>query len=296
MQHMRYQEFIENVKEHIKQELQLQVHVYPVLKNNDTVYDGLVILDPLLNISPTIYLNPYFGRYLEGVPLEDIYDDIIKTYHKYLPQEDFDISFFCDYEKAQEHIIMKLVNAKRNKELLQQVPHILVYDLALLFLCSVGNFTNEFSTILIHNHHLEHWNVTVEDLYEMAQINTPKLLAPRLDNLHDVFEHITNEDLPFLDELSCSILTNHLKIYGATVIVYPELLREIAEIYEDDLIIIPSSIHETLVIPNKNMPPEHSIEHINTMIQDVNETHLLDTEILSDHVYYYNREHMEITY
>ena len=61
MQHLHYQEFIENVKEHIKQELQLQVHLYPVLKNNDTVYDGLVILDPILNISPTIYLNPYFS-------------------------------------------------------------------------------------------------------------------------------------------------------------------------------------------------------------------------------------------
>ena len=296
MQHMRYQEFIENVKEHIKQELQLQVHVYPVLKNNDTIYDGLVILDPILNISPTIYLNPYFQRYLDGVELEEIYEDIIKTYHKYLPQEDFDISFFCDYEKAQEHIIMKLVNAQRNHELLKQVPHILIYDLAILFLCSVGNFTNEFSTILIHNHHMKHWDVTVDDLYEKANSNTPRLLAPRLDSLHDIFEHITNEDLSFLEELNCSILTNQLKIHGATVMIYPDLLHEIADLYEDDLIIVPSSIHETLIIPAHNTPADYTDEQMNSMIREVNEIHLLDTEILSDHVYYYHRDRMEVTY
>lgn len=296
MAHMRYQEFIENVKKHIRQELHLQVHVYPVLKNNDTVYDGLVILDPLLNISPTIYLNPYFQRYLDGVALEEIYEDIIKTYHKYQPQEDFDISFFCDYEKAQDHIIMKLVNAKRNEALLKRVPHILVYDLALVFMCSVGDFMNEFSTILIHNHHLKNWEASVEDLYEKAQINTPKLLSPRLDNLHDVFEQITDEDLSFLNELNCHILTNHLKIHGATVLMYPDLLREVAEVFEDDLIIVPSSIHETLIIPSRNTPPDYSAELMNAMIQEVNEKHLLDTEILSDHVYYYHRDTMNITY
>ena len=79
MKYMRYQNFIETVKEHMQQELQKTVYVYPVLKNNGAIYDGLVILDPILNISPTIYLNPYFHRYLDGVSLEDIYEDILKT-------------------------------------------------------------------------------------------------------------------------------------------------------------------------------------------------------------------------
>ena len=135
-----------------------------------------------------------------------------------------------------------------------------------------------------------------DDLYKKAQSNTPALLAPRLDNLHDVFEHITNEDLSFLDNLNCGILTNHLKIHGATTLLYPNLLHEVASIYEDDLIIIPSSIHETLIIPFHNTPNDYTAERMNRMIQEVNETHLLDTEILSDHVYYYYRENMEITY
>lgn len=293
---MQYQKFIENVKQHIQQELKQQVYVYPVLKNNGMVYDGLVILDPILNISPTIYLNPYFHRYLDGVPIEDIYDDILKTYHENLPQEDFDVSIFRDYEKAQKRIVMKLVNAKRNEKLLENVPHILFYDLAIIFLCSVSDYMHEYATILIYNHHMSFWNVTVDDLYEKAKINSPRLLAPRLDNLHDVFEYITNESLPFLEELNSSILTNYLKVHGATCMVYPNLLDEIAEIYDDDLVIIPSSIHEVLVIPKGNILPEYTLANFDAMIQEVNETQLTDDEVLSDHAYWYHRETKELRY
>lgn len=296
MKYMRYQKFIETVKEHIKQVLHKPVHVYPVLKNNGTIYDGLVILDPLLNISPTIYLNPYFHRYLDGVSLEDIYEDILKVYEDNLPKEDFDIRIFSNYEMAKERIVMKLIHAEKNKRLLQQVPHILIYDLAIVFLCNVSDCIDSYASILIYNHHLPQWNVTQNDLYEVAKENSPKILPPRLDNLHDVFETITDESLDFLEELNISILTNHLKIYGATCMVYPDLLGEIADIFQDDIVIIPSSIHEVLIFPQNNLPQGYTLEYINKMIEDVNDTQLLDVEVLSTHVYLFHRDTREITY
>lgn len=296
MKYMKYQKFIETVKEHIELELQKPVQLFPVLKNNGAIYDGLVIMDPVLNISPTIYLNPYFHRYLDGVSMEDIYEDILNTYHENLPNEDFDVSLFRDYDKAQERIVMKLVNAEKNEQLLKSVPHILIYDLAIIFLCSVSDFMNEYATILIHNQHMTMWGVTVDDLYEISRVNSPRILAPRLDNLHDVFQYITDESLPFLEELNIHILTNYLKIHGATCMVYPDLLDEISGIFEDDLIIIPSSIHELLVFPKENLPKEYSLEHLNAMVQEVNDTQLTDDEILADHTYWYHRDTKEITY
>ena len=296
MSHMHYQEFIETVKNHIRQVLGIPIHVYPVLKNNGTIYDGLVIMDPLLNISPTIYLNPYFHRYLDGVSLEDIYDDILKTYKENLPKEDFDIRIFSDYEKASKRIVMKLIHAEKNKQLLQQVPHILVYDLAIVFLCNVSDCLDNYASILIYNQHLNLWNVDISTLHEAAIENTPKLLPPRMDNLHDVFEYITDESLDFLDELNISILTNQIKIYGATCMIYPNLLSEIADIFEDDIIIIPSSVHEVLIFPKENLTKEHSLESLNAMIEEVNDTQLHDTEILSNHFYCYHRDTKEITY
>lgn len=296
MKYMRYQNFIETVKEHIKQVLQKEVYVHPVLKNNGSIYDGLVILDPVFNMSPTIYLNPYFHRYLDGVSLEDIYEDILNVYEKNIPKEDFDISMFRDYTKAKERIVMKLINAEKNKYLLKSVPHILIYDLAIVFVCNVSDVMNEYAAILIYNQHLSLWNVDTDALYEVAKINSPKLLPPHLDNLHDVFQHITDESLPFLEELGINILTNHKKVYGATCMVYPDLLEEIADIFEDDVIIIPSSVHDLLVFPKNNLPRGYTLEDIDMMIQDVNETELTDSEVLSDHVYWYHRDTKKITY
>ena len=296
MRYMRYQKFIETVKEHIKQELQKQAYVYPVPKNNGAIFDGLVIIDPLINISPTIYLNPYYHQYLSGISLEEIYEDILKVYHENLPTEDFDISVFCDYAKAEERIIMRLIHADKNKSLLEHVPHVLIYDLAIVFLCNVSDRMDTCATILIHNHHLASWNVDTTTLYEAAKINCIKQLPPRLDNLHDVFEHITDESLDFLEDLNIYILTNQLRIYGAACMVYPNLLHEIAEIYDDDLLIIPSSVHEVLLLPKSNLPADYSLDSLDTMIQTINETELTDVEVLSGHLYYYHRDTQEITY
>lgn len=293
---MRYQNFIKNVKEHIQAELQQSVHIYPVLKNNGTILDGLVIMDPILNISPTIYLEPFFHQHLNHVPMEEIYANIIKTYRENLPKQDFDITVFTDFEKAKKRIVMKLVNTDKNQVLLQRVPHVSFHDLSIIFLCSVGDFMSEYATILIHNCHMEKWNVSTEDLYELAKENTPNILPPRLDNLQYVFEYLTNEKLPFLEELNSSILTNVLKIHGATCMAYPDLLEEVATVYEDNLIIIPSSIHEVLVIPEGNIGEEHTLEDFNSMIQQVNETQLEDSEVLSTHAYLYHYDTKEITY
>ena len=296
MKYMKYQKFIETVKEHMQQELQLNVNIYPVPKNNGTIYDGLVIVDPTLNISPTIYLNPYFHRYLDGVSMEDIYEDILKTYHDNIPKTDFDISIFREYEKAKSRIVMKLINAKKNKHLLDRVPHILIYDLAIVFLCNVSDVMQDYATILIHKEHMNLWHVTTEELYEIAQENSIRLLPPRLDNLHDVYEHVTDVSLSFLEDLNIYILTNFLKIHGATCMVYPNLLNEIANLFEDDLCLIPSSIHELLILPYHNMPNGYSLKDIEEMVQEVNETELHDDEILSDHLYIYHRDSQEITY
>lgn len=296
MRYMRYQKFIETVKEHIKQVLHKKVYVNPVLKNNGTVYDGLVILDPIFNISPTIYLNHYYHRYLDGVSMEDIYEDILRVYEENLPTEDFDISTFTDYEKAKDHIVMKLINAKKNEKLLERVPHILIYDLAIVFLFAMCDFKHAYSTILIHHANLELWDVSIDDLYAISQRNSVKILPPRLDNLHDLFEEFTDESLDFLDELDIHILTNQLKIYGATCMVYPDLLAEIAAIYDDDLVIIPSSVHEVLLFPKQNIPEGYTLEHISSMIKIVNDTELSDMEVLSNHVYLYHRNTKEVTY
>ena len=135
---MNYQNFIENVKEHFSQTLGMKTKICPVLKNNGMVYHGLVIQDPVLNVSPMIYLHPFFSRYLTGIPLEDIYEEILETYQNHVPEDDFDVDLFCEFETSKSQIVMKLINTKRNADLLEQVPHIPFHDLSIVFLYIVS--------------------------------------------------------------------------------------------------------------------------------------------------------------
>lgn len=295
---MKFNEFINEVKERISARMgdDRKVTTQPVVKNNGTVYEGLIILDPVLNISPTIYLNPFYNKFLNGVSMEDIIDDILKIYYENRPEEDFDISSFKDIEKVCGRIIMKVVNTERNKTLLQDVPNRAFHDLSIVYNVMVYDFMGEFATVLINNQHMEYWGVTEEDLYKVATENTPKYLSYRFESMDNMLERLNKlSDVTHFD-LNMYILTNKIKIHGATCIAYPGMLKRISNFLEDNLVIIPSSIHEVLIIPENVAKSECTFEELRDMVKEVNTTELEIEEILSDHVYFYNRETMEITF
>lgn len=295
---MNYQEFMNDVVNHISSSVQngQKVSLQPVIKNNGTVLDGLIIYDPILNISPTIYLNPYYHRYLNGVSMDDIYEDILSTYYNNIPKEDFDISIFKDFENAKKRITFKLVSKERNEGLLQEIPYVNFQDLMLIFQCTITDYMEDYATILIHNEHLSLWSITTEELCKIAIENTPILLPYRFDSMDNILEELHFYKHSEFNYLNMYILTNKLKIHGATCIAYPHLLRSIANYLEDDLIILPSSIHEVLIIPKNSSNPDYSKSDFNNMIRDINETELSDEEVLSDHAYYYNRDTGELSY
>ena len=75
------------------------VSLQPIIKNNDTILDGLTIQDRSTNLAPTLYLNYYYEDYLAGKSLSDILDDIIASYRSNLPAVSMDLSFFTRSEE-----------------------------------------------------------------------------------------------------------------------------------------------------------------------------------------------------
>ena len=103
---------------------------------------------------------PYYHRYLEGVCLEEICEDILHTYQAHAPEENFDTSYFTDFSRASEHIVMRLVSFEKNQELLKEVPFFRYQDLAVIFYCLLHASAENQANILIHNHHLNLWKPT----------------------------------------------------------------------------------------------------------------------------------------
>lgn len=297
---MTYQEFKQNIIYAIQTKLgsNTKVILQDVVKNNDLHLDGLTILSEQCNVSPTIYLNYYYKQYLHGMSLSEIYDDILLRYKCHAPKTSIDIDFFTDFGKVQRNIVFKLINYERNKALLQNVPHFRFLDLAIVFNCLIQCGPNNYGTILIYHNHLDFWHTTPDDLYALAMENTPHLLGYDLQNMAQVIENILSND-GFMDLTESStdsdaindlipmyVLSSKTRFNGAVCLLYQNLLADIAAKYDSDLYIIPSSIHEVLLIPS-NTSTSHA--KLSAMVREVNTTQVLKEEVLSDHVYYYSR-------
>lgn len=293
---MNYREFLEKIKEEMGLRLgeECELSIQRVEKNNGVSLDGLVVFQPEKNISPTIYLNGYFVMYEQGISMDEIYDYIMETYRSKLPKENFDTDFLMEYEKVRTHVVAKLIHFEENQEMLQQVPYVKYLDLAIVFQIVVSSNTDELASILIRNQNMDLWKVSVDELYRDALENTPKQMPYNMKSLESILppEMMGTLGLEGTDPICpLYILTNEKNINGASTILYPGLIRHIAERFESNLILLPSSIHEWLILPVKD---RDEIQNFDDMVQEVNRTQLKTEEILSDHAYLYDRETDEI--
>lgn len=268
--------------------------VYPMNKNNGIILHGLTILDKGVNLSPTIYLEEYYEKYSKGVSLEEVEQLIVKCFRDNKPASSVSTDFFTDWEQVKNTLIYKLINYEMNKELLENVPYVQFLDLAIVFECLIKTpFGN--GTVLIHNHHFELWNKTKEEVYAVAKANTPRLMKCELigmpEVLSDMGSELEPERLP-LNESPMYVLTNQLRLHGAGCLLYEDVVADFADRSDSDLYILPSSIHEILLVKTSI---NDNLEEMSEMVREVNATQVSPEEILSDHVYKFTRATGKIT-
>lgn len=284
---MDIKEFSEIIKERLEERTGLEVRLVEVTKNNSVILHGINIIVPDCNILPTIYMEPYLEAYEQNMSLEKITEKIINVWEREKEHNHLDVEWFRDFEQAKERVVYKLVNYEANRKMLENVPHVPFLNLAKVFYVAV--YSEEFGngSILIHNNHQQMWGVTTEELNEIATENTPKLFPAEVIGLEEILRKAVPEmaesfDMP--EQEKPYMISNKEKSYGAAVMCYPSIIKEFAEQRKSDLIIIPSSVHELLVLPY-----EDGTDSFKEMVREVNNTKLEPEDILSYSVYVYRR-------
>ncbi len=300
---MTYLEFKENVLHDITLSFseETSVTLRSFTKNNDIQLDGLIIMEEDANIAPTLYLNHYYKELDNGTSYADLLNKIKQDYHSFKPKSNFDVSFFTDYEKAKSHIVYKIINYEKNMDLLEDVPHIHYMDLAIVFYyLFIDDCRCNTGTVLIHHEHLKCWGISVRELMEKATQNTQMMLPAQVYNLQDMLSDMIGDDdelkeilSPEQPQIPMYVLTNSEKFNGAGVILYPDVLKDLSMKLGANLYIIPSSVHEIIIIPESDAKSKYLL---NEMVQDVNENQVPEDEILSDHVYYYSLDTNQVTF
>ena len=301
---MEFSVFREHVLKEIESILKetATVSLYNTQKNNGVSLWAVVIKGNDTNVAPTIYLEKYYEMY--NTTLTDIREIAIKIidfYYDHCDDVSFDFNNYLDFEKIKALLRCKLVNTEKNRELLEKVPHKEFLDLSIVFYCLFDENIEYTQITIVYKQHLKFWDVEEDELFEIAFKNTyicdlfevspmHEVIGQMIDNMRND-NGISYEDDSVLEEIyendmQMYVISNKRKVFGATAMLYIDLFKKIATKIDSDLYILPSSIHEIIVVP---MHTIDDLDNYGEMVRCVNENEVYPDEVLSDNVYIYYR-------
>lgn len=311
----QYKEFQERVKVWLQQYYgrDWNIELESVTGNNGIVKDSLLIQKQESGNPKIINLDPFYKIYQQGVEITFICWALIKSLDRGYPLEGIQEETLLDFGKMADRVIYRLINADLNRELLKTIPSLPFNDLAIVFALLLDSpeereeddqeegrvgreeakkenqeDDQEYSqaSCLIHYGHLKLWGIPEELLYPLAMENTPRLLPIRYQSIVDVIGKEAAEAIPG-DEPEMYVVTNQTGIYGAAVALYPGALENIAGRLGTDLLILPSSVNELILIPY-----DERSEGVDfwEMVSEINQTEVPPEDILSESVYRYDRK------
>lgn len=270
-----------------------EVSIRDVMKNNGMELTGLSIGATDARICPTIYLEALEERFEKGkISVNEAVEEIISIFRKEDNQDAGSIyTIFSDVEEIYKRVCPKVINAERNEELLSTVPHVRFLDLAEIFLIKMemgGNIGN----VTIKNDLVERLDIDIKRLKEAAHENMIKrgidkrsltsMISELVGDMGDIGEIPNN----YSGGISMTVVTNPERYNGACCMIDPDIFVDMSEEMGCDLFVLPSSVHEVIVVPAVSQCNE---DDLRDMVRDVNSTAVSNEDFLSDTLYRFNR-------
>lgn len=286
---MTFHQFVEAVEFELKEVVSEDVtlSIYEAEKNNGVKRVGITFSKRGVNLSPTIYLEEYYEKYMRGWIMEACVGDILRLYHEVQVKKSWNEELISEFDMIEDSIIYRLVNTEANKELLANIPYVPYLDLAIIFYIMLELNEQGSACMLIRKEHLEMWGIEESVLFEKAKENTWRILPSEFHTMRAIMKEFNYEsDFQGMDILY--VLTNQIRSFGAAVILYEGCLEMIAEYLNDNYYVLPSSVHEVIIVSEKDAP--HGRSGLSEMVDEINRTQVEAEEILSDIAYYYDRE------
>lgn len=307
---MKYKYFCETMKATVQSHLgdNYNVRLVQTDKLNGLTLMSLVILKKEEIIAPNIYLEPFYSEFQVNGQIDLTANRIINKYRSTGTETGLVNLPFTDYDAISNRLFCKLINYDLNHSILNNAPHIKFMDLAVVFCILVKNDGNGFASVTVKNELMDQWAVTVEELYEKALENTPVLFEATVQPMEDVIRGILGDENPlveednFMDEFlsdalsdqqsSCSnssmfVAGNNYGLSGASWLLQRNELHALSRKLSSSLYILPSSVHELIVIPCSDRISKNALL---SMVQEVNSTQVAPEDFLSNNVYLYTIE------
>lgn len=239
---------------------------------------------PVFNLEP-VYEEAQrtgsFDRILNG--LEEKISEVLRD----MPQ--IGIEDLNSYDQAKENLIMQVIPIKGNEERLAEMPHRNMEDMAVVYrvMMETGHTGNQMS-YLITDSVMRGYGVTPEQLHADAVQNmekkTPYSIRPLFNVLAGMNPFMMDEPMPEPDN-TLFVATNALGVYGAGAIALPGFMEDAKDAMKGNFFVLPSSIHEVLLLKDDGKVNYHELID---MVTAINAAEVAPADRLTDNVYHYD--------
>ena len=275
------------------------IRVTDVIKNNGIKLTGVTVIFKGVQACPSIYIEHFYDDYNNGDSFEDIMSSVFEILRNCRLEEELDLSIFDSYNSIKDKILCKLVNTEKNKELLASAPHINFLDLSVVFYVIMTSVKHGMGSILIKDNIFSDWQVSVDQMFKDAKENNKRLLGSKIEPIEEVLRRMVkgcsqeSDLISDLDDLNMRngksymyVLTNSQLTNGAASLLDNEALCDFSNEINSDFYIIPSSIHELILVPVKNDLEDSTLK---SMVKEINAKEVSPQEVLSDNIYFFSR-------
>lgn len=197
------------------------------------------------------------------------------------------VNALLNYENIKDYLFINVINANTHKHELENMPHTIVGDLAIVYRIMIQTTGERFCSAKITNQMMDAYGIDVATLHEDALISSPKIMVPKYIPIETFLLGVPEDVAYEQKDKQLIIVSNEHNTDGAASMFYPNLLHEIACELDHDLYIIPSSTDEVLALSDS---PSLNQEHVKNTLHYVNNTIVDDEQRLSDTIYHYSKQ------
>lgn len=289
---MSIDEFANELARKLWAKTEEEFEVTKTSKYNGIELTGLRLTDS--DISPVLYVNLFYEDYQNGRSMDSISDELYQVFldcDNELITNGITDSLYTEHEKK---LFVVAVNYKENLQLADKAPHERINDLMLIPRLLVSQDERGIASTIVTDDMMKTLQKSSTEIMQTAKENTLRLFPPKCIELGAAIEELAGENPSAdIDMPSIYVIGNAQNINGAAMIAFPDeiisLLNENG--VNEDCYILPSSIHELLVVPQSLGEPEE----LAYMVREVNETAVRRQDYLSDNVYKLDMEERQIT-
>ena len=288
------EQFAEDVTQKIfERGIEAKITTQEVNKLNES-YDAITVTPEGSNVGVNVNVNLFYEAMQNGNTYDEVVSRAIDVITNGINERpEIDVAALTDYEQMKDKLVMEVVSTDANADMLENVPHKNMEDMSVVYRFELESGDEGRATILATNQMIAVMGITAEQLHADAIENAPQLKPVIITGMNEVMVEMMGREqaemmgIPVDADEQMFVATVPDKIHGAGVLAYQDFMDQAAERVGGDFFILPSSIHELLIVPDNG---QMDLPQLQEMVREVNATQVAPEEKLTDNVYHYDTQ------